>query len=143
MDFNTAFEKLMQFEGGFVNNPKDPGGATNFGITQAVARSHGYTGDMQALPVGTAKAIYQTDYWNLMLCDNLPDPLKYPVFDAAVNNGSGNARRWLLLAEQGDCTPQQQVARFCGYRLKYYASLPTWPVFGHGWVNRVSSILIM
>ena len=58
MNFDTAFAKLLGHEGDFSDHPADPGGATRFGITEAVAREVGYRGDMRELPVDLAKRIY-------------------------------------------------------------------------------------
>ena len=54
MNFERAFEKLLGHEGGFVDHPKDPGGATRYGITQRVARANGYVGDMRNFPLSEA-----------------------------------------------------------------------------------------
>ena len=62
MNFERAFEKLLGHEGGFVDHPKDPGGATRYGITQRVARANGYEGDMRNLPISEAKRIARKDY---------------------------------------------------------------------------------
>jgi lysozyme family protein len=141
MNFDAAFDKLIQFEGGYVNRSDDPGGATNYGITQATARSHGYTGDMRDLPVGTAKAIYKTDYWDAVRVDTLPDALKYAAFDTAVNNGVTRANQWLLAAMRDDAEPYQVLCRFMGLRLQFYTSLTIWPTFGKGWTRRCATIL--
>ena len=55
---DDVIEEVLRREGGYVNDPSDAGGATNFGITQATARQNGYTGDMRALPRALAKEIY-------------------------------------------------------------------------------------
>ena len=62
--FDRAFDLLIGNEGGYVNNPKDPGGETNWGITKTVAVANGYTGDMRTMPKETAKCIYKKMYWN-------------------------------------------------------------------------------
>ena len=89
MDFDTAFNRLLGFEGGYSNDAADPGGKTRFGITEAEARRHGYEGDMKSLPLETAKAIYRPSYWDACKCDELPEAIRYAVFDAAVNSGVG------------------------------------------------------
>ena len=58
-DFDKAFELLIGNEGGYVNNQKDPGGETNWGITKTVAVANGYAGDMRTMPKETAKGIYK------------------------------------------------------------------------------------
>ena len=57
-NFDKAFDLLIGNEGGYVNNPADPGGETNCGITRAVAVDNGYTGNMKSMPKETAKQIY-------------------------------------------------------------------------------------
>ena len=71
-DFDKAFDLLIGNEGGYVNNPKDPGGETNWGITKAVAVANGYAGDMRTMPKETAKSIYKKMYWDKLQCDQLP-----------------------------------------------------------------------
>jgi lysozyme family protein len=70
-----------------VNNPKDPGGETNYGITKATARSHGYTGNMHDIPMSVVERIYRESYWKG--CDALPAGVDLCVFDFAVNSGPG------------------------------------------------------
>ena len=98
MNFDKAFEKLLGHEGDFSDHAADPGGQTRFGVTEAVARENGYTGDMRELPVDLAKRIYRQRYWDAVRADDLPAPVRYPVFDAAVNSGPGQAVRWLQRA---------------------------------------------
>ena len=92
---------VFSLEGGYVNNPNDPGGATNHGVTEAVARQHGYKGHMRDLPKGVAQDIYIKDYikrpgFDLVL-ERSP-ALGEKVIDAGVNAGTGRAGRWLQTA---------------------------------------------
>ncbi len=101
MSFAEEVEKVLAREGGYVNNPNDRGGETNFGITKAVARAHGYTGPMQDLPRATAIAIYRADYWdkqNLDKVEALAPRLAAKLFDVGVNAGIGRAGKWLQRA---------------------------------------------
>ena len=142
MNFDQAFDRLMGFEGGYVNNPADPGRATNFGITEAVARSHGYAGAMQDLPRDTAKAIYLTDFWNEIRAETLPDPLRYAAFDTAVNCGVARTNSWLQASMFDDAPPEQVVCRLMARRLAHYTNLTQlWPTFGRGWTIRCATIL--
>lgn len=95
MTFDDAFDRLLGHEGGYVNDPRDPGGETNWGITVAVARREGYQGPMRDLSRDTAKAIYRRKYWNAVRADELPDSVRFDVFDAAVNHGPVQAAKWL------------------------------------------------
>lgn len=62
MSIDSLIDGVIGREGGYTNNPADPGGATMWGITERVARSNGYTGPMNALPRDTAKDIYFNQY---------------------------------------------------------------------------------
>lgn len=62
MTIDQMIDALVQREGGYVDDPADGGGPTRYGITQAKAREHGYTGDMRSLPLATARAIYWQDF---------------------------------------------------------------------------------
>jgi typhoid toxin secretion A len=93
---------IITIEGGYVNDPLDSGGATNYGITEKVARNHGYTDDMESLPQTLAFSIYETLYWDAVCADDLvliSEALAYEVVDTAVNMGVHRAstflQRWL------------------------------------------------
>lgn len=156
MNFDTAFHDLLGHEGGFVDHPKDPGGATNWGVTERVARATGYAGHMRDFPVEMAKAIYRQQYWDAVRADELPEPLRYPTFDAAVNSGTTQAVKWLQRAvgavDDGRIGPEtlrmanggnahQSARRMLGQRLRFMTELPTWPAFGRGWSKRVAALL--
>ena len=158
MNFDTAFTKLIGHEGGFVDHPDDPGGATNWGVTERVARSHGYTGHMRDLTVTTAKAIYRKDYWDAVRAEDLPPVIRYAVFDAAVNSGVGQATRWLQralgVADDGRIGPLTIAAatmaepdvllrKMLSQRLKFMTSLSNWPSFSRGWARRIADLMEM
>lgn len=157
MDFDQAFQRLLGHEGGFVDRPQDPGGATCWGITERVARAAGYLGPMRELPQATAKRIARAQYWDAVQADKLPAALRFHVFDAAYNSGVGAAVRMLqralgvrqdgqigpmTLAAAAAADPGMLVARFSGARLQLLADLPTWPAFGKGWARRVADNLL-
>ncbi len=88
---------VLNVEGGYVNNPKDPGGETNHGITKAVARDHGYTGDMKALTKNMAEEIYYQDYivkpgFTKMV--EIQPAVAHKLVDAGVNTGTVRPSRW-------------------------------------------------
>ncbi|MBS0427618.1 MAG: glycoside hydrolase family 108 protein [Proteobacteria bacterium] len=155
MTFDEAFDRLLGHEGGYVNDPRDPGGETNWGITVAVARREGYQGPMRDLPCDTAKAIYRRKYWNAVRADELPDSVRFDVFDAAVNHGPVQSAKWLqrTVGTTADGVIGAQTvaaariagpliaAHFNGERLQFYTDLGTWPTFGKGWARRVASNL--
>lgn len=153
--FDDAFAALMQNEGGYVNNPVDPGGATMYGITERVARAHGYAGDMHDIPLDLAKSIAKAEYWNPYQCDQMPPLIAFQVMDAAYNGG--RPAQWLQQAVGVSAdgvigaqtikavrTMDQDliIRRFDGYRLRYLASLKMWPEFSRGWANRISGNLL-
>lgn len=154
--FISAFESLIGNEGGYVNNPKDPGGETMYGVTARVARAHGYTGAMRDLPLATAQEIAKSEYWDKFDCDEFDPRIAFQVFDTAYNGGY--PAKWLQLAvganpdgKIGPATiaavkaadPTLVIARFNAYRISYYTSLKTWPDFGRGWANRIAHNLLL
>ena len=158
MDFNRAFDLLITHEGGFSNHPDDPGGATMYGITEVVARAEGYTGPMRELTLDFAKQVYRKRYWDACRCDQMPDVLRYPLFDAAVNSGPGQAIKWLQSAVGvkvdgaiGPVTqqavnmaaPQPTRQKMIGNRLRFMTNLSNWPSFSKGWARRIAAILEM
>jgi len=155
MNFDESFQRLLGSEGGYSNNPNDPGGATNWGVTQSVAQANGYAGDMRDFTQDAAKAIYRSSYWDACQADNLPDEVRFDVFDGAVNSGVGQSVRWLQRAVGADadgvigpktlalCAAQSGISgRYNGYRLMFMTGLKTWPVFGGGWARRIANNLI-
>lgn len=101
MSFEAAFQRVVMVEGGYSNHPSDTGGETQFGITKGVARANGYTGDMRALPLATARAIYKFQYWDTLRLDEIAsvsDKIADELFDSGVNMGVGVAGRFLQRA---------------------------------------------
>jgi len=96
-----VIDRILEIEGGFSDRPSDSGGATNFGITERVARKHGYLGGMIALPEEFARQIYTIDYWDGVQGDRLAligEPLVNEVVDTAVNMGVYRASEFLQRA---------------------------------------------
>ena len=158
MNFETAFDLLITHEGGFSNHPDDPGGATMYGVTEVVARAEGYTGPMRELTLDFAKQVYRKRYWDACRCDQMPDVLRYPLFDAAVNSGPSQAIKWLQAAvgvkADGAIGPVTQQAvnmaapqptrqKMIGNRLRFMTQLSNWPSFSKGWARRIAAILEM
>lgn len=153
--FDDAFVDLMGNEGGYSNNPADPGGETMWGITARVARANGYMGEMRLLPQTVAKQIAKMVYWDPYYCDQFDPRVAFEVFDAAYNGGK--PATWLqtaagvkadghigpvTIAAVNATDPRKIVMRFLAYRLQYLGDLSTWPAFGHGWANRIARNLI-
>lgn len=162
--FARCLPVLLRHEGGYVNHPRDPGGATNLGITLGTARAYRLDldgdGDVDAhdvrlLTPETAAPVYRQGYWLKARCDRLPAGLDYMVFDLAVNSGVKRAARYLQrvagVAEDeivGDVTlkavarlnPVAAVDRLGDIREAYYRSLSTFPTFGKGWLRRLGEV---
>lgn len=109
MNIEQYLEELIKREGGYVNNPADRGGATKYGITEAVARTNGFKGNMKDLPLEVAKAIYKKQYWTAPRFDQvnvISSLVAEELLDTGVNCGTGFAKPLLqralnLLNNQG------------------------------------------
>lgn len=157
--FLRALEKTLAFEGGYVNNPLDSGGATNYGITQKTYDGWRTTTGQPQRPVDDigdieVQAIYLENYWTPCHCDDLPEPLSHLVFDMAVNCGPWNAKLSLQQAVSvrqdgviGPATVQAVNAtpnvalKFLKRRGAYVSEIvqsrPMQAVFLPGWLNRI------
>ena len=99
--FELAVAELIGIEGDYSDDPADSGGATRYGITEAVARRHGYTGPMRELPAVTAREIYRKDYWDAQQLDAvalLSRPIAFELFDTGINMGIGQAGEFLQMS---------------------------------------------
>lgn len=164
MTFDEAFHLLLGHEGGFTDDPRDPGNwtggrvgagelrGTKFGIAANTYPDE----DIRNLTVERAKAIYRRDFWNPARADDLPAEVRYAVFDAAVNSGVRQAVRWLqravgvrddgvigpvTLAAVNATEPQALLRRMLSQRLRFMTDLSSWPSFGRGWARRIASLL--
>lgn len=150
---------ILKHEGGFVDHPKDPGGATNMGITHktlAEWRKKPVTKeDVRRLTKDEAGRIYKALYWDKCHCDGLPLSVALVVFDGAVNSGVKRSSQWLQkscgVAQDGVVGPKTIAAANCvkedvlinltlDERLAFLMKLSTWPTFGRGWKNRVDAV---
>jgi lysozyme family protein len=153
--FDDAFDALIGNEGGYSNNPADPGGETMWGVTARVARAAGYTGPMKDLPRDTAKAIAKKLYWDPLRLDELDPRVAFQIFDTNYNGGhpviwmqgaAGAKVDGLIgpatIAAVQATDPLRFILRWNALRLRYFTSLRTWLSFGKGWVNRIANNLI-
>lgn len=157
-NFERCLELVLVHEGGFVNHPKDPGGATNFGVTQKVydayrkTRARPYQ-SVKFITADETKAIYKFQYWDRIQGDMLPRGLDYAVFDFAVNSGVGRASKYLqacIGAKQdgviGAMTisaigkPANVINALCDRRMSFLRNLGTFLTFGKGWTRRVTEV---
>lgn len=152
MDFNTAFDRLLGHEGGYVNHPNDPGGETNWGISK---RSYPQL-NIKTLTREQARTIYRKDFWDRVHGDKLHDGVAFQVFDIAVNSGIETAVRMLQraldVADDGHFGPvslkaakamseSDQIMHINAERIEFYTRLKTWSDFGRGWARRVAGNL--
>lgn len=153
-DFNAAFTLLVGNEGGYVNNPKDPGGATRWGVTQRVARASGYTGDMKEYPLEAARQVAKKLYWDPLHLDDVDDRIAFQLLDANFNGG--HVVLWAQQALGMRATGKQSQElwdalksahpyifqmKFIAARLDYFTMCKPWPTFGRGWARRVAGNL--
>ena len=155
-NFDHSLDLVLKSEGGFVNNPKDPGGMTNLGVTANTWAS--FKGrntnekEMRSLTRDDVAPLYEKKYWDACKCDDLPSGVDYLVFDFAVNSGPGRSvkilQKALGLPEDGAVGPvtiqtidvmdkTELIARFSDAKKQFYESLPTFATFGNGWLKRV------
>jgi len=152
--FDEIIEVVLEHEGGYVNDPKDPGGETNFGIAK---RSHPDV-DIKNLTKEGAKEIYKEVYWDKNKVESLPEELWHIYFDMCVNQGKSRAVKIIQravngkggsLTVDGGMGPMTIAAigksrveldRVRAYRVKYYADLvtrkPDLERFYFGWFKR-------
>ena len=101
MDTDALIEDIIDREGDYANHPKDRGGATRWGITEAVARAYGYRGDMRIFPRDEATALYRRIYWTRPGFDRIGEvspQIATELFDTGVNMGPGVAVSFLQRA---------------------------------------------
>ena len=161
-----AIPKILEDEGGFVNNPNDPGGPTNKGITLATFRRYikptGTVADLAKLTTDQAVIVYKRQYWDAVSADLLPAGVDYTVADFAVNSGPSRASKVLqqavgvaadgiigpnTLAATRALSPEVVIDRVCDERLAFMKRIRNrktnkllWDTFGNGWSTRVRNV---
>lgn len=150
--FEQIIEKVLGHEGGYVNNPNDPGGETKFGITKRDFPNE----DIKTLTRERAKELYKELYWDKPQLEKVPIHLKYIVFDTGVNMGTGMAIKILQRAsgatvdgimgtETAFKSQHTTVEAYAFYRMYRYMELigrnNNLATFSKGWANRVLSIV--
>lgn len=151
--FKPLFDRLIGHEGGYVNDPRDAGGETNWGVTKRTARANGYFGSMRNMSRSDAFDVYYSAFWVRYRCDELPIPLSFQFFDACVNHGFGNAARMLQravdVADDGiigritlrainQLDDAGLVMKFNAERLLFYTKLKAFRHYGRGWTRRTA-----
>ena len=150
--FNEAFDRLIGHEGGYVNDPKDPGGETKWGISK---RAYPHL-DIANLSRDDARAIYRVDFWNRIDANTLPGSVAFQLFDFAVNSGIETAVRYfqraIHVADDGywgpisqraadSTTENDMIMNLNAERLDYMTRLKNWPDASRGWARRISQNL--
>ena len=155
-NYAKCLAQVLKYEGGYVDHPKDPGGPTNKGVTQAVYDSWRKS---QNLPTQTVRnisdpevaAIYKNLYWDRISGDNLPSGVDFAVFDYAVNSGVSRAAKTLQavvgVTQDGQIGPATIEATktyvamsITNRRLAFMQSLSIWSTFGKGWAARIADV---
>lgn len=164
-NLDHCFQLVLGSEGGFVNNPADPGGATQMGVTQktlsAWRKRPCSIEDVKALTETEAVQIYSAQYAEPIHFDELPSGLDLAVFDTSINSGPDRAARLLqqtlgmpavtvdgvigmhtLAALHEETAPHatELISAYCAARLDFMRSLATWDTFGKGWTARVNRV---
>lgn len=141
-NFNDCLNRLLKDEGGYTNDPRDPGGPTNFGITlkdyRLYINSKGSAEDVKNMTVDQAKAIYKAKYWDALDCDNLSSGVDYSVFDYGVNSGIGRSKK--VLAKFSTLSGTQLINAINDERMAFLRNLSTFSTFGKGWTRRVAGV---
>ena len=163
--FRACIDIVLAWEGGHVNDPRDHGGETNFGIAdRADGKADGMAdldrdgrGDVRIADLSRAEAVevYRAQYWHAVRGDDLPAGVDLAVFDLAVNSGVRRAiltlQRAAGVATDGKIGPVSMLAvraaqpaalaeRVCAQRLAFLMGLSQWNIYGRGWGRRVADI---
>jgi lysozyme family protein len=164
--FERALKFTLQYEGGWADHPKDPGGATMKGVTLKTYQT--YLGrpvsknELKNIPDEHVRDIYHTHYWLKTSADKLPPGLSLAVFDFGVNSGPSRATR--ALQKAAGITPvdgkigtqtldainayvvrygtARAIRDYNSDRLKFLRGLGTWSTFGKGWQRRVDACTV-
>lgn len=158
-NWQKSFELMLKSEGGYVNNPADPGGMTNLGVTKATWENwvgrESDEAEMRGLTPEKVEPLYKKKFFDAVRGDELPVGLDYLLFDFAVNAGAGRAIKTLqsavgvtpdggfgsmTMAAVQALNPQELIEKFSQAKEDFYRSLPTFATFGGGWLNRVADV---
>ncbi len=162
-----ALREVLKHEGGYVDHPRDPGGATNMGITRkTLANWRGVKpwselpkSEVRGLKLREVRAIYKTQYWDKVAGNKLPLGLDLAMFDFAVNSGPARAVKTLqallnvrrdgiigvitlgaLKREIGRVGAKKIIQGLCKARLSFLRRLKIFSTFGRGWKRRVATV---
>lgn len=164
-NFKKALPKFLAHEGGFVNHPSDPGGATNMGVTIANYRRYvkrgGTVADLKNITREEVGKVFKKHYWDKVRGDDLPSGVDYCVADFAINSGPSRAAKYLqwavgvtqdgvigpkTLAAVNKADPRKVIDFVCDQRLAFMKRIKggkLWDVFGTGWSRRVADVRLV
>ena len=161
-NWQKSFELMLKSEGGYVNNPADPGGMTNLGVTKAtwenwVGRASDEA-EMRSLTPEKVEPLYKKKYWDAVRGDEIENGgVAYLLFDFAVNAGPGRAIKVMqsavgvtpdggfgpmTMAAVQAIDPVELIEKFSQAKEDFYRSLGTFATFGKGWLNRVADVKV-
>lgn len=166
MNFDEAFKITVGHEGGFTLNRADAGnwtgGRVGLGLLKGtkygIAANTYQNEDIRNLTIERAKLLYKRDFWDKAKCDQLPDELRFHVFDVSVNSGVSRGVKTLqqalgvasdgvigvkTLTAANSQDPRDILLKFYSFRISFYTSLGNFGTFGKGWMNRVAGNLKM
>ncbi len=159
--FARSLPPVLVYEGGKVDDPRDPGGRTNQGVIQRVydawRKAHGQPpGDVYNMTNAERDAIYRSQFWDAVQGDKLPDGVDFCVFDGAVNSGPIQSIKWLqralgvaadgqlgtitLTALAANTNHVALVDAIVDRREAFLKQLKTFKTFGKGWLSRTSKV---
>jgi lysozyme family protein len=158
-NFDHAFALVIAHEGGYVDDPRDPGQATNLGVTigtlSAWLGRQASKAEVRALTPDAVRPIYKKNYWDKIRGDELPAGVDFAVYDFAVNSGPSRGamalQRAIGVADDGvvgsitlaniaSRPVDQIIERITADRMTFLRRLSTWPRFGKGWTTRVNEV---
>lgn len=157
--FLKYLEFVLKHEGGYVNDSRDPGGATNYGVTQDVYNNYLHSSGKKSQSVSLitrreVEAIYRVKYWMAIKGDQLPVGWDYAAFDFAINSGISRSIKVMQQAVGVDAdgvlgektlaavraAPRSALTDYIQLRRDFLRSLKTFPTFGKGWMRRVDEV---
>lgn len=158
-NFARALKLVLAHEGGWADNPADPGGATMKGVTLTTFRRYvkakATKADLRQITDAQIATVYRRHYWDAISGAELPDGVDYAVFDFAVNSGPARAAKFLQavlgVVQDGRVGPDTLAAararlgagiinQLCDDRMAFLRKLRTWGTFGKGWTSRVTAV---
>jgi lysozyme family protein len=156
MNFDSCFKVIVEIEGGLIDDERDLGGITHWGISLGAFPELGREG-IKKLTQEEAKKLYKEHYWNPMRLDEMPEGIRMPIFDCAVNQGVSGAIKCLqktlkikadgiigkqTIAAVNGADQEELAALFLADRSLFYAKSKRFEIYGRGWMKRLFIVAI-